>query len=171
MRRALIAGLTVLVAGLAAAALWLGAARNAAQQDERDRRAAVRAAAVHAAALLTLDHHTVDQDVARLVATSTGQARDGYVKGRDAMRQTALQREVSQGGVLRAAGLVSMAAGGRSAEVLVVGDALIRWGADGKRGGGDLSGAGEPEERAYRWRMEVAKVGDRWLVSRAELVQ
>ncbi|WP_066933660.1 hypothetical protein [Microtetraspora fusca] len=171
MGRALMVGLTVLVAGLAAAALWLGAARNAARQDERDRQAAVRAAAVHAEALLALDHRTVDQDVARLVATSTGQARDGYMKGRDAMRQEALQREVSQTGVLRAAGLVAMSDGGRSAEVLVVGDALIRWGADGKKRGGDSNAPGKPEERAYRWRMEVAKVGDRWLVSRAELVQ
>ncbi|WP_067174786.1 hypothetical protein [Microtetraspora niveoalba] len=170
MGRWLTAGLAVLVAGLAVSAVWLGAGRSAARQDEWDRREAVRAATVHAAALLTLDHRTVDEDVRRLVETSTGQARDGYVKGRAAMRQAALEREVSQTGVLRAAGLVSMSAEGRAAEVLVVGDALIRWGADGgsDKDGGRREG---PEERAYRWRMEVTKVGNRWLVSRSELVQ
>ncbi|GLW96333.1 hypothetical protein Misp02_04200 [Microtetraspora sp. NBRC 16547] len=162
MGRALIAGLAVLVAGLAAAAVWAGTSRNAAQADERDRRAAVQAATVHAAALLALDHRTVDQDVKRLIDTSTGQARDGYVKARAALRQATLEREVSQTGVLRAAGLVSMAGEGRTAEVLVVGDALIRWEADDKH---------RPEERLYRWRMEVTKAGGRWLVSRSELVQ
>ncbi len=162
MGRTLITGLAVLVAGLAAAAVWAGTSRSAAQADERDRRAAVQAATVHAAALLALDHRTVDQDVKRLIDTSTGQAREGYVRGRAAMRQATLEREVSQTGVLRASGLVSMDGERHTAEVLVVGDALIRWEADNKDA---------PEERLYRWRMEVTEVGDRWLVSRSELVQ
>jgi Mce-associated membrane protein len=55
-----------------------------------------------------------------------------------------------------------MAEDRRTAEVLVAGDAVIRW-ARGRKG--------EPEERLYRWRMEVTKVDGVWLVSKAEPVQ
>lgn len=43
---------------------------------------------------------------------------------------------------------------------MVVGDAVIRW--EGSKSA--------PQERFYRWNMEMTKVEGVWLVSKAELV-
>ncbi len=160
MGRALIIGLGALVAVLAAVTFWVGTSWNAARAAADDREAAVRAAATYGVNLLSLSHRTIDQDIKRILDTSTGQARADYARTESAVKAATLKNKVVQTGVLRGSGLVSM--DGRTAEVLIVGDAVIRWG-KGKKV--------SPEERFYRWRMEVTKVGDVWLVSKSELVQ
>ncbi|GAA3128087.1 hypothetical protein [Nonomuraea salmonea] len=56
--------------------------------------------------------------------------------------------------MLRATGLVSMTA--TTARVLVVADVEIRW--EGSRSA--------PQERYYRWQMDLTKSGGQWLVSK-----
>jgi Mce-associated membrane protein len=65
---------------------------------------------------------------------------------------------VVQTAVLRSVGLVSMR--GSTAEVLVVADVVIRW--EGREE--------PPQERFYRWKMQVAKVGGAWLVAKEEQI-
>ncbi|MEZ0072917.1 hypothetical protein [Planotetraspora sp. GP83] len=161
MRRALIIGLAVLVAALAGALVLVGKSRDAARAAEDDRQAAVRAAAAHAVDMLSLNHRTVDEDMNRVIATSTGPERERYTANRAALKEATLKNKVVQTGVLRATGLASMGADRQSAEVLIVADAVIHW-EDGKNAA--------PEERFYRWRMKVSKAGGLWLVSQSEAV-
>jgi Mce-associated membrane protein len=162
VRRALVVCLLLVTVALAGAAVWAGKARDAAQAAEDDRRSAARAAAVHAVNLLSVDHRTVDDDMKRVVATSTGEEREEYARNEAALKKATVDNKVVQTGVLRATGLASMAQDRRTAEVLIVADAVIHW-EDGRKAA--------PEERFYRWRMEVTKAGGAWLVSKAELVQ
>lgn len=162
MGRASMAGLGALVAALAATAFWVHASRDSAQAVADDREAAVRAGATYAVNLMSLSHRTIDQDIRRVLATSTGPARANYARDEVAVKDTILKKKVVQTGVLRASGLVSMGDDRRTAEVLIAGDAVIRW-EDGRKA--------TPEERRNHWRMEVTKVGGLWLVSKSEPVQ
>ncbi|MFC0549462.1 hypothetical protein ACFFHJ_01070 [Planotetraspora thailandica] len=152
----------VVAAALAAAAVRLGEARDAAQVLQDAGRVATRAAAAHAVSLLSIDHRTIEADMKRVEATSTGEQREEFIRGEPALRQATLDNKVVQTGALRATGLESMSADRTSAEVLIAADAVIHW-EDGRKAA--------PEERFFRWRMEVSKVGGIWLVSRSELVQ
>ncbi|GIH25502.1 hypothetical protein Aph01nite_38120 [Acrocarpospora phusangensis] len=149
------AALAMLAAGFTALGwlAWQGRAEELALAA--DRQAAVQAAATHAINLMSLDHRSIDSTLNRILATSTGEAKAGY---QGTMREVALANKVQQTGVLRAAGLASYNA--RSAQVLVVADAVIDW-----------ADRDDPaEERFTRWRMTVVKESGKWLVSRAELV-
>ncbi|GLW10512.1 hypothetical protein Misp01_56400 [Microtetraspora sp. NBRC 13810] len=131
---------------------------RAAQAVTDDRRAAVRAASGHAVNLLSVSHESVDTDIGRLLDTSTGAARAGYVRDAPGLKETTVRDKVMQTGVLRAAGLVSLR--GNSARVLVVADVVIRW----------EDSETPAQERFHRWRMDLARVGGVWLVSQAEQV-
>ncbi|WP_203888133.1 hypothetical protein [Planotetraspora kaengkrachanensis] len=162
MRRALVVCLLLVTVALAGAVVWAGRARDAARAVQDDRRSAARAAAVHAVNLLSVDHRTVDDDMKRVLATSTGEEREEYARNEAALKKATIDNKVVQTGVLRATGLASMTGDRRRAEVLIVADAVIDW-EDGRNAA--------PEERFYRWRMEVTKTGGVWLVSKVELVQ
>lgn len=150
-----IATLSVLLALLAGAALWLGAQASQARARAADREAALDAARAHAAGLVSLHHETVEADVRRILATSTGEARKEYESGLDRLRARTVTGKVVQNGVLRAAGLVSLSGG--TAKALVVADVDIR-----------REGSKEPpRDELYRWSMELTKVGGTWLVSKA----
>ncbi|WP_113703629.1 hypothetical protein [Nonomuraea lactucae] len=153
--RVTILTLSALLVLLAAAALWIGVRERDEQARADDRRAAIDAAGAHAVSLLSLHHQTVDADAQRILATSTGAARKEYEAGLDRLRKTTIANKVVQNGVLRAAGLVSMSGG--TAKVLVVADVDIRW--EGSKS--------PPQDRFYRWSMDLAKVGKVWLVSKA----
>ncbi|WP_084964774.1 hypothetical protein [Thermoactinospora rubra] len=154
-RRLLIPVLAALVVLLGVAAVWTGARLREAQARADDRRAALDAAGAHAISLISLNHATVDADIRRILATSTGAAKAEYAAGSAKLRQTTLANKVVQTGVLRAAGLESLAGG--TAKALVVADVDIRW--EGSRAA--------PQKRFYRWSMEVTKVRGVWLVSKA----
>ncbi|GAA0390329.1 hypothetical protein GCM10009530_46910 [Microbispora corallina] len=162
MRRALTLGLVLLVAALAALVVRLGQDRSAAQALADDREAAVRAAASHAVALLSVDHRTIDDDIKRVLATSTGPERERFAAGQTDLRDATTKNKVVQTGVLRATALASFGADRRTAEVLVVADAVIHW-EDGRKAA--------PEERFFRWRMDLVKTSGSWLVAGSELVQ
>lgn len=150
--------LSVLVVALLAVAYWLCGALREAQVAADDREAAVRSARTHALALLSVGYRSVDADINRILDTSTGAARAEYARTVVTLKKTTVKNKVLQTGALRAAGLVSLKGG--TAQVMVVGDAVVRW---------DES-EDAPQERFYRWNMEVTRVGAVWLVSKAELV-
>ncbi|GGO03425.1 hypothetical protein [Microbispora bryophytorum] len=162
MRRALTGGLVLLVAALSLAVYWLARARTDALAAAQDREMAVQAAAAHAVSLMSIDHRRIDDDLKRALATSTGPQRAQYAAGQAALRAATLKNKAVQTGVLRASALASIDGGRRTAQVLIVGDAVIHW-EDGRKA--------PPEERFFRWRMDVTKASGLWLVSRAELVQ
>ncbi|WP_327087717.1 hypothetical protein OIE66_36175 [Nonomuraea sp. NBC_01738] len=154
------ARLTIIVLGvlaivLAGAALWGGGQLRDEQAADDDRQAALDAAGTHAVNLLSLNYQSVDADLGRILATSTGAARAEYAANAGRLKETTLANKVVQHGVLRARGLESMAGG--TAKVLVVADVEIRW--DGSKNA--------PQERFYRWSMDVTKVGGVWLVAKA----
>ncbi|MEU7889141.1 hypothetical protein AB0B54_26870 [Microbispora bryophytorum] len=162
MRRALTGGLVLLVAALSLAVYWLARTRTDALTAAQDREMAVQAAAAHAVSLMSIDHRRIDDDLKRALATSTGPQRAQYAAGQAALRAATLKNKAVQTGVLRASALASIDGGRRTAQVLIVGDAVIHW-EDGRKA--------PPEERFFRWRMDVTKASGLWLVSRAELVQ
>ncbi|MDP9846808.1 hypothetical protein [Streptosporangium lutulentum] len=150
--------LGVLIVALLAAAFWIGRDLRDAQAAADDRQAAMRVAGVHAVNLLSVSYQSVDADIKRILDTSTGAARAEYARTAAELKETTVKEKVVQAGALRATGLVSLK--GTTAQVMVVGDTLIRM--DG--------GKNAPQERFYRWNMEVTKVGGVWLVSKAEVV-
>ncbi|WP_083958594.1 hypothetical protein [Herbidospora mongoliensis] len=146
---------------LGAATGWVSTLRAGALTREADEAAAVTAASTHAVSLMSLDHRAFDTAFRRVLSTSTGETRARYERDQAEARATVMKDKVLQTGVLRGAGLASMNSEGTSAEVLVVADVMIDW--TGRKGD-------EPEERFYRWRMDLSKEGGQWLVATAELV-
>ncbi|MEV4112370.1 hypothetical protein [Nonomuraea sp. NPDC049695] len=157
--RILIAALSGVLAVLVGSGVWIAAQAREEQGRAGDKQAALLAAGTHAKNLVSLDYKTVDADVKRILDTSTGTARAEYEANEARLKSTTVGNKVIQHGVLRATGLVSMA--GATAKVLVVADVEIRW--DGSKS--------PPQERYYRWSMEVTKVGGVWLVSKAVQVK
>ncbi|GAA4193282.1 hypothetical protein AB0C10_02280 [Microbispora amethystogenes] len=162
MRRALTVGLVLVAVALALVVQRLAGARTEAEAAAQDRQMAVRAAMAHAVSLMTIDHHRIDDDIKRALATSTGPEKARYAANQAALRSATLKNKAVQTGVLRASALASIAGDRRTAQVLVVADAVIHW-EDGRKAA--------PEERFFRWRMDVTKASGLWLVSGAELVQ
>ncbi|MET8054144.1 MULTISPECIES: hypothetical protein [unclassified Streptosporangium] len=150
--------LGVLIAMLLVAALWIGSDLRDAQAAADDRQAATRAAGAHAVHLLSVGYRSVDADIQRILDGSTGEARAEYVRTAAERREGTIKDKILRAGALRALGLVSLT--GDTAQVMVVGDEVIRW--DGSKNA--------PREQFHRWNMEVTKVGGAWLVSKAELV-
>ncbi|MET8004971.1 hypothetical protein [Nonomuraea glycinis] len=155
LARHAVPALAVAAALLIGAVVWLVMQARDAQARADDRQAALLAAGTHAVSLLSLDHRTVEADLQRILATSTGAAKAGYEAGASKLRSTTVADKVVQEGVLRAAGLVSLSES--TAKALVVADVEIRW--DGS--------ANAPQERFYRWSMDLTKVSGTWLVSKA----
>lgn len=149
-----------LIVALAAGLVWIRMDLAAARTAQEEREAALRAAGVYAVALMSVNHRTVEEDIQRVLSSSTGEARNAYAEAAAEVKRAAIESRAVQTGVVRAAGLVAMNAELTSADVLVVGDAVIRF-----EGGRPSS-----EERFYRWSMRVSKVGSAWLVSKAEQV-
>ncbi|GGL21449.1 hypothetical protein Sme01_74640 [Sphaerisporangium melleum] len=152
--------LLALVVALGAAWVRVGDELDQARASALDRLAAVQAAKRYALTLMALDYRTVDRDVARVMDVSTGQAREEFARQAQGLKDTTRRNKAVQTGVVRAAGLASMNEPGNTARVLIVADSVIRW--DGTRTA--------PQERFYRWSVEVTKVGEGWSVSRLEQV-
>jgi Mce-associated membrane protein len=152
--RILITVLSVTLALLTGTGVWITFQSRDAQAKADDRQAVLLAAGTHAKNLISLDYRTVDADLKRILDTCTGGARTGYEAIADKLKSTTVANKVVQNGVLRATGLVSLSGG--SAKALVVADAEIHW--DGSKSA--------PQERFYRWTMELTKVGGVWLVSK-----
>ncbi|MFC4590562.1 hypothetical protein [Sphaerisporangium corydalis] len=152
--------LLVLIAVLGTAWIRVGGDLDDARSAARDRMAAVQAAERYALTLMAVDYRTVDRDVDRVLATSTGEAKVDYARDAERLKAATRLNHAVQTGVVRAAGLVSIDALRRSARVLVVADSVIRW--DGAKT--------PPQDRYYRWSIQVTKLGAAWWVSKLEQV-
>lgn len=152
--RILIAALSGVLVALVCTGVWLAVQAREEQARADDKQAALRAASTHAVNLISLGHRTVDDDMKRILDTSTGPARAEYAADAGKLRSTIIANKVVRHGVLRATGLVSLA--GPVAKVLVVADVEISW--DGSDN--------PPQERYYRWSMDVTRTGGGWLVSK-----
>ncbi|MEU8271422.1 hypothetical protein AB0B89_30215 [Sphaerisporangium sp. NPDC049002] len=159
-RLLVISVLLVLVALLGTAWVRVGAGLDQARSAARDRLAAVHAAERYALTLMAVNYRTVDRDVQRVLDTSMGQARDQYARDAERLKAATRLNKAVQTGVVRAAGLASMDVPKSTARVLVVADSVIRW--EGAKTA--------PQDRFYRWSVEVTKVRGVWWVSRLEQV-
>ncbi|SDM84686.1 hypothetical protein [Nonomuraea jiangxiensis] len=151
----LISALSAVLAVLVATGVWIAAQARDEQGRAGDKEAALLAAGTHAKNLISLDYRTADADVRRILETSTGTARAEYAANAAKLKSTTIANKVVQHGVLRATGLTSLT--GSTAKVLVVADVEIRW----------EGSSSAPQERYYRWSMDLTKVGGGWLVSKA----
>ncbi|MET8869212.1 hypothetical protein ABZW11_40320 [Nonomuraea sp. NPDC004580] len=152
--RILMAALSGILAVLVGTGVWIAAQARDEQGRAGDRRAVLAAAGEHAKNLMSLDYKNVESDVRRILDTSTGAAKKEYEANLGKLRKTTVENKVVQHGVLRATGLVSMTA--TTARVLVVADVEIRW----------EESRSAPQERYYRWQMDLTKSGGQWLVSK-----
>lgn len=144
---------TVLALALAAVAIWLGLGLQARQRQDADRQAALHAARLAAADLMTINYRTVDSDLARIIAISTGAFRSEVVSAQQALiQQVRGAQSVSTANVL-AAGLTGDVSGG-TAQVIVVVDATIT-----------SKNAPNGVVDHYRETVTVSRVGSRWLAS------
>lgn len=100
--------LGVLIAVLLAAAFWVGATLRDAQTAADDRQAALRAAGAHAVHLLSVGYRSVDEDIGRILGTSTGVARAEYARTAAELKRSTVKDKILQTGALRASGLVSL---------------------------------------------------------------
>ncbi|MFC6080300.1 hypothetical protein [Sphaerisporangium aureirubrum] len=159
-RLAVLAILLVPAAVLAFAWVRVGAELDEARAAARDRMAAIQAAQRYALTLLAVSHRTVDRDVRRVIESSTGEARAEYTRDADRLKAATRANKAVQTGVVRAAGLVSMDGGRSVARVLVVADSVVSW----------EGSSTAPQDRFYRWSVEVTKIDGLWWASKLEQV-
>ncbi|GAA2215060.1 hypothetical protein GCM10009850_105270 [Nonomuraea monospora] len=157
--RILLAALSGVLAVLVGTGVWIAAQARDEQGRAGDKQAVLLAAGTHAKNLMSLDYKSADADVRRIIGSSTGAARAEYEANATKLRTTTVENKVVQHGVLRATGLVTMTA--TTARVLVVGDVEIRW--DGSDS--------PPQERFYRWQMDLTKIGRTWLAAKVVQVR
>jgi Mce-associated membrane protein len=144
---------TVLALALAAVATWLGLGLQARQRQSAQREAALHAARLAAADLMTIDYRTAGSDLDRIIGISTGAFRSQVISARPGlMQQVEAARSVSTANVL-AAGLTGDVSGG-TAQVIVVVDATIT-----------SKNAPNGVVDHYRETVTVTRVGSRWLAS------
>ncbi|KAB2351075.1 hypothetical protein F8566_06500 [Actinomadura rudentiformis] len=149
--------LGVLVIGLAVAVAWVGVIVWQKKSDADQRAKAVQAARQTGVNLMTVDHASAQKDLDRILAGTTG----------DLKNQLATQSKVFIDSVTKAqtkstvsqvdAAVVSI--DGDSAEVMVSLNGMVT---NPKVPGGVT--------RPYRYLMDLTKSGDRWLVSKLEMV-
>ncbi|GAA2605843.1 hypothetical protein SMC26_32760 [Actinomadura fulvescens] len=149
--------LGVLVIGLAVAVGWVGVLVLQKKSDADQRAKAVQAARQMGVNLMTVDHASAQKDLDRMLAGTTG----------DLKNQLATQSKVFIDSVTKAqtkstvsqvdAAVVSI--DGDSAEVMVSLNGMVT---NPKVPGGVT--------RPYRYLMDLSKSGDRWLVSKLEMV-
>jgi Mce-associated membrane protein len=148
--------LTVIAAALAAATVALGVTITSHWHDgdalDRARDDALVAARQEIVNLDSLNHATIDADLARVVEGATGTFKDQFTRAQGDLKSVILQRKsVSIGTVLKA-GVVR--ADTDTATVLVADDRTVK-------DSTDTSGAVAHD----RWRVDLEKHGGHWLVS------
>lgn len=125
--------------------------------EDAARGEAVAAARQGIVNLLTISPKTLDADIGRLLDGATGEFKSDFSGQRDHFTSTVKKQNVRSSGEIRAAGAESF--DGAQATVLIAADATVK-NSDAPRG----------EPRAYRFRVTVKHIDDRWLVSRVEFV-
>ena len=149
--------LAALMLLLLVAAVLLGLRLRDAALDDAARDAALTAAKQSALNLTSIDKDEFDEDVERVLEGATGEFRQDFQARSGDLETLLLENEVVAEGRVLEAGIVR--ADRRNATALVVVDSTVR-------------NTATPEGRvnSYRMRLEVEKVGDRWLTSALEFV-
>ncbi|GLW65979.1 hypothetical protein Arub01_42230 [Actinomadura rubrobrunea] len=156
-RRTVLTVLGVLAVGLAVAVGVFGYRYWKAEEEERQRAAAVQAARQTAVNLASLDYRDVQKGVDRVLAGMTGEVRNQWATQAKTIVDTATKAQtMSQVQQVRA-GVVSM--DGDSAEVIVAITATVT---------NPKVPQGSP--RYYRFSMDMTRTDGRWLVSNLGLV-
>lgn len=120
---------------------------------DRAHRQATAAAERACVDFVSVSAASVDRDLQRILAGTTGDLRDGFSRGRAQARAAVVANDVdSRGTVLRAA---LLAGDRRHATVLVALDATVR-----------TADAPDGRRTRYRIRVELVRTDGRWLVSR-----
>lgn len=125
--------------------------------DESRRQVVLQAARQQALNFTTIGYKTVDHDIDRVIGGATGDFKASYQQNRKTIKETVTKNRSTSKGEVLDAGLVSIDSD--SAVALVVADASVTNVAYKK-----------PTLRNYRMRLDLAKVGGRWLVSDIEFV-
>ena len=154
--RVLIAGL-VAVTALVGLNGWLGYRAYQARHDDRMRQEMVESARQGAINLTTIDHERVDEDVQRILDSSTGSFRDDFAARAKPFSEAARRAQSKSVGTVTEAGLESVT--GDEGRVLVAMTVMT-------------SNRGVPEQQPQGWRMRVTviMVDDESKVSKVEFV-
>lgn len=149
--------LAALMLLLLVAAVVLGLRLREAALDEDARQAALTAARQSALNLTSIDRDEFDEDVERVLEGATGEFRQDFQARAGDLEKLLEENEVSAEGNVLAAGIVR--SDRKTATALVVVDSAVR-------------NTATPEGRtnSYRMRLELERVGDRWLTSTLEFV-
>ena len=155
--RAILLAAAVALVLLLGGALFLGFQVRSQALDDAARRDALAAARQSALNLTSIDQENFPDDVAAVLDGATGDFRSDFAARADDLERLLTQNEVAAEGQVLEAGIVR--ADRRSATALVVVDSTVR-------------NVQTPDGRVNRYRMklELEKVGDRWLTSVLQFV-
>ncbi|MFM8597872.1 MAG: mammalian cell entry protein [Mycobacterium sp.] len=155
--RVRIAALTAMVAALAGLTGWLGLRDHQDRADQRLRQEMVQAARQGAVNLTTIDYRRAEQDVQRILDSSTGAFRDDFAARAGSFIDAAQKTQSTSVGTVTEAGLESVS--GDEGRVLVTLTVMT-------------SNRGVPEQQPQAWRMRVtvANTGEGLKVAEVEFV-
>ena len=146
----------LLVVALAGLTLSVVALRKQ-HADDAERAGAMKAARQLALDFTTYDYQTSDADFQRVIDESTGQFKQEFQNGIDAVRTEVVQNKATSKGDVKEAGVVSNDKD--SAQVLVIVNAVVT---------NTASTTGT--ERRYRIKLDMVREKDRWLTADLQVV-
>jgi Mce-associated membrane protein len=120
-------------------------------------RAAAAAAKTKVLALTTLSASSTDRDIARLLKGVTPSFRAQFQDQAQAFRQALISQKVESTGVVNSVGVSSLK--GKRATVIVAAVGTVT-----------NARSPKPQQRAYRLKLEMRRVGSAWLVNAMEFV-
>jgi Mce-associated membrane protein len=151
------AALLLLLCAALTAAGYFGAGWYGDRQTDRAREQAVAAAKQATVDFVSVSAASVDRDLQRILAGTTGDFRDEFSRGQSQVRAAVVENNVeSRGTVLRAA---LLSGDSRRATVLVAIDATVR-----------NTNAPDGRQSHYRVQVELSRRDGTWLVSRLQFV-
>jgi Mce-associated membrane protein len=125
--------------------------QDAQAQDQR-REDILQAARQQGVNITTLDYSSVDKDLARVLAQSTGTFRKEFEAGTKDLTDLVVKNKAVSTGEVLAAGIVT--SDSDSARVMVVADSTV-----------SNSASEQKQVRHYRMQLDLVRRGDRWLTS------
>jgi Mce-associated membrane protein len=129
--------------------------QDARAEDQR-REDILQAARQQGVNITTLDYRSVDKDLSRVLAQSTGTFRKEFESGTKDLTDLVVKNKAVSTGEVLAAGIVT--ADSDSARVLVVADATVGNSATD-------TGTAQQQVRHYRMQLDMVRSGNRWLTS------
>ncbi|MQY06181.1 hypothetical protein [Actinomadura macrotermitis] len=149
--------LVAIVAALAVAVVLLGVKHLGQSDDAEQREKAAQAARQMGVNLMTLDYNNAQRDLDRIVAGTTGNLKNQLATQSKTFMDQLAKTQAKSGVSQVDAGLVSLK--GDSAEVMVSLNGTVT-------NPKVTNGVARP----YRFLMDLTRSGDRWLVSKLEMV-